>query len=130
MWVPAHQINQPTDLETPMPRKLILWSRSEHLMLLKTLAWAVWKHETTNKDKLWRRVAELCEPAMERLTGETGVAFESICAATLAAQGVEITPNKLAQRADKLDRYMEVGTLMMERVERVYLSLAQKAEAA
>jgi hypothetical protein len=64
---------------------------------------------------------------MEALIGQTGLTLGRICADVLASQGVEITPHKLLQRGDKVERNMEVGTRLMDRVEKVYLELVKRA---
>jgi hypothetical protein len=43
-----------------MEHKHINWRANARLMHLKTLAWAIKKHERVNEVGLWRRTGELC----------------------------------------------------------------------
>jgi hypothetical protein len=87
-------------------RICLRWNTPE-LGAVKMLAWVVKHREGANEQRLWRRVQDLCEPVIARVTGREGVTFDVLCEETLAAQGTPITPNKLMQRADKAERYCE-----------------------
>src|SRR5687767_418517 len=90
-----------------MAERICLRWNTPELRTAKMLAWVVKRDERANEQQLWRRVQELCEPVIARVTGRQGVTFEVLCAETLAAQGQPITPHKLMQRADKAERYCE-----------------------
>ena len=79
-------------------RRYINWYRTRHLRVLKMLAWAVGQRYA-GRDAIWREVERTCEPVMEATLGEKGITLVKIVEETLAMQGVEITPNRLAMRA-------------------------------
>jgi hypothetical protein len=88
------------------------------------LAWQIWVDDdgTERVENLWDQAEFYCEPVIERLTGEKGITLARICEETLATQALEITPSKLAQRADKTERYQEFND-WAELVEDAYSAL-------
>jgi len=92
--------------QQPIPPTNLNWNASEELKILKMLAWVVKTHEHAGEAKLWARVEELCPEIFEIVMGE-GVSLKDICDQTLEEQGLQITPNKLLQRADKAELYTE-----------------------
>src|SRR5688572_5057620 len=89
------------------PRRVVSWRANTRLRILKMLAYHVWYEERLGTSDLWKRVEALCPHVIEHVTGDEGVTLRAIVDATLAAQGAEITPTKLMQRADKAYRYDE-----------------------
>lgn len=90
------------------PRKPLRWDRNPHLSILKMLAWAVWHYEGIRKPvTLTQRVSEVFPFVVASVTGQEQVSFDDVCEQTLVEQGVPITADKLLQRADKTDRYLE-----------------------
>ncbi len=61
----------------------------------------------------------MCESVILDVTGERGVTFEVLLARTKEEQGIEITPNRLMQRADKTERNTEFNE-WVDDVERAY----------
>ena len=108
-------------------RRNLNWNQTQELRVLKMLAWAIWDRECLGPEALWRRLGSLNEPVFERVIGRKRVTFRKVLAQTLKEQGLEITPAKLHQRADKVDRYSEYNEYWYP-VQQAYLSIVAPSE--
>lgn len=99
-------------------RKLLRWNATDHLKVLKMLAWVVNERERPGIDGLWRRVEHVCADVMQKVLGNEGITLRRLCDDTLAQQGAPITPAKLMQRADKAERYQELNEYCLQGAER------------
>lgn len=107
-------------------QKNISWRRNDHLRILKMLAWVIYDRENVrNPRTLEQRLGMEIEAAIAAVLGEQGVTLDVIRAQTFAEQGLEITPAKLLQRADKTERYCEFNELV-EAVEEHYDARVRK----
>jgi hypothetical protein len=94
---------------------LLNWNRDPLLKCLKMLAWAIYKHEHVGTTTLWQRANDLCKPVTQAVIGK-GWTLRRIIGHTLKTQGIEITPARLAGRANKAERYGEFNDLQMATV--------------
>ena len=100
------------------------WYKTPELQILKMLAWVIWDNEHVSADALWVRTEKLCPQIFEIVTGQP-TTFESICEQTLKEQGLEITPNKLYNRAHKTEYNFEYNAYL-DKVEAAYRVVTKK----
>lgn len=100
------------------------WNKTPELKILKMLAWVIWDEEHLGEDALWVRTKELCPQIFGFITGKR-TTLSSICKQTEKQQGLEITPSKLHQRADKTERYGEYNEYV-DTVEEAYRAVTEK----
>ncbi len=101
------------------PRRCLRWEDDTHLAIVKMLAWKIHQEERSGTNDLWGRMHDLCASVILDVTGERGVTFEVLLARTKEEHGIEITPNRLMQRADKTERNDEFNE-WLDDVERAY----------
>jgi hypothetical protein len=90
-------------------RTLINWEKDNKLSFLKALAGNIRvKEGVRNPEALWNRVAELCFSKSIEILGFS-TTLEKIVEHVKQRYGTELTSHKLAQRADKFERYEEVN---------------------
>lgn len=102
-----------------MPRANIDWHRNDWLKIVKMLAWVIKEEESVGVFGLWNRMVRLLPSVVRAVTGEAGVTLVAVRDHTLKDRGLEITPDKVFQRADKAERYAEFSELK-DRVMRAY----------
>jgi hypothetical protein len=86
----------------PVRPGCIDWNATPHLKILKSLAYVAYEHDPwarRNKENLWKRCAFLLPLAVKVITGEKDVRLGRVCEEVRAAQGQEITRDKLWDRA-------------------------------
>lgn len=84
-------------------RQCIRWERDNLLSIAKMLAWILKYAEARSGRDLWTRFEDLYPKVTHRILGDA-VSLKQLQEHTMATQGLEITPNKLMQRADKTER--------------------------
>jgi len=75
------------------------------------LSWQITVREGLGVMGLWKRFDILFPKVLELTTEDTGVSFQMLRDHVWETQGKKITPNKLAQRGDKTQRYAEFNAL-------------------
>lgn len=91
--------------------KNINWDATIELKLAKMLAYGIFEAGTRNENQLWERFVELLPEVSTKVLGKNGFTMECLIHQVRTEQGLEITRNKLLQRADKAGRYNEFNPM-------------------